>query len=302
MGELRVVQEAPEGDTAQRRFPDLAMLRSELARALEQFASAGEVAFLLGRQGFALGDEREAQLRVGIFPGRAEHLVGTGDVASLQRRESLLLLLRGAPLRQDREAALRVRIVAVGAEDALRFRGVAAIERREAGLERGGMLASLDAAADLHVRRMRPLVGTQERNRGVVRRQPEQRLAPSRRGVLAYRRIARHRGEHLDSFAARLLAISENLPQLELEAGLALRALDDLRQAFPRALPPSRDAGERLVVLEREIAGRTRLAEQLRIFRGALRVLSFVHELPSGDEHRSEPRTQLDFAPQHRHF
>src|SRR4051794_29894276 len=161
MGELRVVQEAPEADGAQRRFPDLAMLRSELASALEQFASAGEVAFLLGRQGFALGDEGEAQLRVGIFPRRAEHLVGTGDVASLQRGESLLLLLGGAPLRQDREPALRVRIVAVGAEDALRFGGVAAIERRKAGLERGGMLASLDPATDLQVGRMCPLVGTQ---------------------------------------------------------------------------------------------------------------------------------------------
>src|SRR3954451_19421019 len=151
------------------------------------------------------------------------------------------------------------------------------------------MLASLDAAADLHVRRMRPLVGAQERNRGVVRRQPEQRLTPGRGGVLAYRRIARHRGEHLDPFAAGLLAIGEDLPQLELEAGLALRALDDLSEAFPRPLPSSGDAGERLVVLEREIAGRTRLPEQLRVFRGALRVLSFVHELASGDEHRSEP-------------
>src|SRR4051812_13333477 len=302
MGELRVVQEAPEGDTAQRRFPDLAMLRSELASALEQFASAGEVAFLLGRQGFALGDEREAELRVGIFPGGAEHLVGTGDVASLQRRKSLLLLLRGPPLRQDRKTALRVRIVAVRAEDALRFRGVAAIERRKARLERGGMLAPLDPPADLHVRRMCPLVGTQEWNRGVVRRQPEQRLAPGGRGVLAYRRIARHRGEHLDPFAARLLAIGEDLPQLELEAGLALRALDDLREAFPRPLPPSGDAGEHLVVLEREIAGRTRLAEQLRIFRGALRVLSLVHELASGDEHRSNPRPQRTSPRQHRHF
>src|SRR3954470_4311121 len=274
MGELRVMQEAPEADGAQRRFPDLAMLRSELASALEQFASAGEVAFLLGRQRFALRDEREAELRVCVFAGGAEHLVGAGDVASLQRRESLLLLLRGAPLRQDGKTALGVRIVAVGAEDALRFRGVAAIERREPGLERGGVLASLDPAADLHVRRMRPLVGAQEWNRGVVRRQPEQRLAPGGRRVLSYRRIARHRGEHLDPFAAGLLAIGEDLPQLELEAGLALRALDDLREAFARPLPASGDARERLVVLEREIAGRSRLAEQLRIFRGALRVLS----------------------------
>src|SRR5256886_6353014 len=237
------------------------MLRRELARPLERLAGTVEVPLCLRGGSLALRDQGKPEPRIRVVAGRPEELIRPGDVAALQRREAGLLLLRRPPLRDHAQAALRRGIVAVGPEDALGLGGIAAIESAEARLQRGGVPGAFEASSVLRVGGMGALVGAKQRNRGVFGRKPEERPAPGRGGVLAHRRIPRRRRQHLDALAPGLLPIGEDLSQLELEARLALGAADDAPEPFPRPLPRAWNAGQRLVVLEREIAGRPRLAE-----------------------------------------
>ena len=293
-----VTHQPPEGERAQRLFPDVAPLRRQPPRLLEQRACAGEVVLALGLQRLALRDQRQAHPCVGVVPRHLEHRLGITQVAALERRVSRFLCLADAAVAHQGEATLRVGIVARRVEEPLRVAQVASVERGVALGDRPGHPSSLDVPGDLRVVRMRARVRAQERQVLLVGRKPEKRLTPARGGFLPDRRIARERREEIDAFTPRLLAVRVVLRQRKTIARLVRSAAHDAAQSVTSLVPPARCAPDGLVVLESEIAGRPGIAEQLAVPRGRFRAISLVRELARLREERHESCPELDRAAQ----
>ena len=143
---------------------------------------------------------------------------------------------------------------------------------------------------------MSPRVSPQEGDVGLGRGQPQERLSPARRCLLADRGIARERGEQLDPFPPRLLPVGEELPEGEAEPGLARRPADHAAKTVARLFPATGGPAHRLVILESEIAGRSCVSEQLPVLRSPLGRAILVDQLARLREQRAVSRPHLDLA------